>query len=218
MANCLAVLNLEAPAIGAGSLVNLNGKIWLATAAHIGTNSPAFTDLSRWPRRFRIEVAQGRFIDLDLFKDASRQLYRMRFFRNAETGDIYDFILIDMTGVDFGVAVTVYELDPHRPEQQVGQRVAAYGFPHVETYVKGIWPPSEAKFEIAAAVGNQIKGNAICLPGYSGGPVINDQRKLVGMTFGTTDQQWDILSAEFIRSAAASLAEPRLATAQTQSR
>ena len=169
--------------IGSGFIVALSGRHWLVTAAHIGRGEVGpHSRWQEWPAQLSAVLPTGT-VAFQLF-NGSLEGRKPRFAHLGSEGDgIADFMAIPLAGAINGVRAHVLDAS-YSPI--VGLEMRALGFPNLG----GAWPAarrSKHKCRVTETTRELVRYSPPTVPGFSGGPLIDDDKRLCGLTFGHDD-------------------------------
>jgi hypothetical protein len=176
--------------VSTGTCFLVRGKaegVKLVSCAHLATNDIQFQDLSRWPDTLQLHIWGNRSFDLPVLTVENG--FRGPVFErvNSKEGVMVDLFTLNV--VEAALAgplggVRVFDLSADAAKPKAGDRVISYGYPSVgETWPYAQPEMMEGIYHHKLADGaHEVEIGMV--PGYSGGPVLDNDGKLLGMGIG----------------------------------
>jgi hypothetical protein len=174
---------------GTGFVIQMNGQTYIATTAHLATDTESIPDdWSLWADEIIVWDAKGqqseKFPLFDLNEGGNR-LPRFKFLRAFDTPEVLvDAILLPLAADNPVVGrTTVFSLPAAGAICQKDEIVTAVG------YLQQPWPSlATGIHKVTGADIPIFSVSPAPVKGFSGGPVVNSSGQLVGMGFGSGNQ------------------------------
>lgn len=198
---------------GSAFLVRLDGDTYLVTAAHVlfgrerrGDVEVVLAKWDKWPDTLNLHFRLGHSLSAPLFRESAFGVKQPLFgynYSKDDTNQLYDVLWNPLLSLSPEIQAAlpvehhIFDIDiPRRPDN--GEAIHCIGYP--DTGVRFPTPePSVVDGKVIKADLGFHLAEIEATSGYSGGPAVDDQNRLLGLTMGFTpapDAKTGILSAE----------------------
>lgn len=181
--------NPELVAVGTGFIAIVAGKVYLMTAAHVPLSEkrPRENQFHRWPRNISTHLPGGGEVEIPLFDDEGRAKFGYRVIAHEQLSEpeLVDVIWVQLPPQHpLSKAYGYFQIEAGAPA--AGGTIAhAYGFPGAPP-----WPVPVSVVDgqiLPGGDGIRITADLRVTAGYSGGPIVDDDTNLIGLTNGHID-------------------------------
>lgn len=175
---------LEGQVIGAAALASCGGETYLLTSAHTPLGTQPTANWVDWAPSVRLHLSSGH-IDLPLFRESSfgARVPLFGYARPTHGALLHDTMWLPLAP-DARVALEAeYPTFELREDFRINTVLTAYGYPAQG----GPFPPDPTPRCSGTATGFNgavLETTLPLVPGYSGGPVLDELQQLVGITIG----------------------------------